>query len=193
MVDGELLVWINQGWSHPWLDFYFNLVSEKEGFSFPLLALMMLALGLAYGAAGWRAALALLLLVGLGDFTGSLLKEWFAMPRPCLEWAEHLRRWDGSAFVACGESRSGMPSNHALNFFSTLVFMSLLLRRWYWTALFLLLAVSVAISRVYLGSHFPSQVLVGAVFGAVFGALYVYVCMSRFDFFQQILHQRAKR
>jgi len=191
-MDSDLLLWINQGWSHPWLDLFFHRISEKAGFSFPLMALLMALLGLRYGAAGWRAALALLLLVGGGDYAGSLLKEWFAMPRPCLEWAAQLHRWDGGSVAACTQSSNGMPSNHALNFFSTFVFMSVLLRRWYWTGLFLLLAVAVALSRVYLGSHFPSQVLAGAAIGSVFGALYVYVCMCNFDFIHTIWRQRGR-
>ncbi|MDH5301123.1 MAG: phosphatase PAP2 family protein [Gammaproteobacteria bacterium] len=190
-MDGSLLLWINQGWAHPWLDVYFELVSAKAGFSFPLMALIIVALGLRYGVAGWRVGLGLLVLVVFGDAFGNLLKDGFGMPRPCLDWAAQLRGLGDSLFIGCEVSNSGMPSNHALNFFSTFVFMSLVLRRWYWTTLFLLLAVSVGLSRIYLGSHFPSQVLVGALIGAAWGGVFSWICVRHFDFMRQVWQQRS--
>ena len=64
-----------------------------------------------------------------------------------------------------------MPSNHALNFFAAATFLGLLARRRSaWATLFTL-AAAVGLSRVYLGRHYPSQVLVGAAIGVVAGLL----------------------
>lgn len=185
-MDADILLWINLGWQHPWLDWFFHTVSEKQGFSFPLMAIIVVALGLRFGKDGWKAAVALILLVILGDALGNVLKHLFDQPRPCLEWAAQLHRWDGQPFEACAQSTTGMPSNHALNFFSTFVFMSLLLPisvlRWG----FFLLAVCVGLSRIYLGSHFPSQVLAGMGVGLSFGLIYSMLCMRWGDFFFNI-------
>jgi 3-deoxy-D-manno-octulosonic-acid transferase len=64
-----------------------------------------------------------------------------------------------------------MPSNHALNFFLAASFLGVVLRSWKWGITFGLIAFTVALSRVYLGVHYPSQVLVGAIVGSLLGGL----------------------
>jgi len=49
-----------------------------------------------------------------------------------------------------------MPSGHALNFFSAAAFLGLALRRRALTAALFAIAALVALSRVYLGVHYPS-------------------------------------
>ena len=62
-----------------------------------------------------------------------------------------------------------MPSGHAMMAFAGATLLALVAPRLRWA--FLALAVGVALSRVYLGVHFPSDVMVGAVIGAAIGAL----------------------
>lgn len=61
-----------------------------------------------------------------------------------------------------------MPSGHAMMAFTGAVFLAAVVPRFRWALL--ALAVAIATSRVYLGVHYPSDVLVGAALGAAIGA-----------------------
>lgn len=157
-----------------WLDALMHWLSAKAAFGLPLLALLALGLIHREGRRGVGLALCLLLTVGLADAGGNVLKGVFQQPRPCAERpAAELR------IPPCPGDRTGMPSNHALNFFAALGFIALALRDWRWTAPLALVAVMVAVSRVYLGAHTPAQVLAGAALGLPFGLAMAALCARR--------------
>ena len=67
--------------------------------------------------------------------------------------------------------RYGFPSNHASNGFATATMLGLLYRRRWLTATALLWAVGSCYSRLYLGVHYPGDVLAGSILGMLFGWL----------------------
>ncbi|MCS6950105.1 MAG: phosphatase PAP2 family protein, partial [bacterium] len=88
--------------------------------------------------------------------------------RPC-EALEGVRAIDG-----CRASAS-FPSSHAVNNFAAATLFALFYRRWVaWLAFGL--AVLVSYSRIYLGLHYPSDVLGGAAIGVAcaFGVVWGY-------------------
>lgn len=123
-----------------------------------------------YRRGGWKGLLFMAGLVGLGilladQAASGLLKPLVARPRPChepvLEAVVHLVRGK------CG-GPYGFASSHAANFFAMAVLFAQFLRLPYWGrfgALFL--ASMVAYSRIYLGVHYPGDVVVGAMLGLV--------------------------
>ncbi len=109
----------------------------------------LLATTLATAGAVWSA-----------DLVATLLKAVFERPRPF----EALAAADPLLGATVGAS---MPSGHAATAFAGAVVLSVLLRRAA-PALFVL-AAAIAFSRIYVGVHYPLDVLAGAALGAAFG------------------------
>ena len=100
-------------------------------------------------------------LIGAGDFLGTQLKFWIARPRPC-----HVLL-NVHELAGCGKVFS-LPSNHAVNAATAAAFLGMLFPRTRWP-LGVLVAVG-GISRVYLGAHYPTDVLAGWCIGGLLGA-----------------------
>lgn len=95
----------------------------------------------------------------------NFLKHLIDRPRPCHDgqFLEPIR-----LLVGCGGGMS-MPSAHAANSFGQAVLFGLVYPalRWYLIGF----AALVSISRVFVGVHYPGDVLAGALVGGLFGGL----------------------
>jgi undecaprenyl-diphosphatase len=185
-VDEALLLWVNQGWAHPWLDVLFAWVSDRVSFALPLVLVLLVVSVWRFQRDGLKLWLLLLLVVGIGDALGALAKDLIGQPRPCYELSAELRSPGHGAMKACQASHTGMPSNHALNFFTMAAFLGAVLRGFRWRVGLVALALVVAISRVYLGKHFPSQVLAGALAGTAVGLTAYVLTAGRLAFMRAI-------
>ena len=107
------------------------------------------------------------LLIFIADF-GSvhLFKEVFERARPC-HFLEGIRVVDG-----CG-GPFGFISSHASNSFAIAFFMALLFRNFWGFAWLFSWAVVIGFSRIYLGVHYPFDIL-GGMFWGLFVSLLVY-------------------
>jgi undecaprenyl-diphosphatase len=92
-----------------------------------------------------------------------LFKNVFERLRPC--HVEELQTVIHS-LEACG-GKYGFISNHAANSFCFAMFTSMFFKNRYYTVLIFFWAVCVSYSRIYVGKHFPLDVICGAAFGIV--------------------------
>jgi len=149
----------------PLLDKWMIFFSERFVW-FPAYFVLLVVLAYFYRR---RALLLLPLLgvsVGLADAISSrLFKPYFARLRPCHnpDLSATLNLVNG-----CG-GQFGFLSSHAANSFALVVFLWIILPKRYWVANVLLLvwAILVSYSRMYLGAHYPSDVLAGATLGSL--------------------------
>ena len=134
----------------------------------PLYLFLLIFMPSRFGKKGWIWCLIFLLCFAISDqLSASLLKPMFHRVRPCnnpdLATLIHL-------IVPCGGGFS-FPSAHASNHFAMGVFSALTLSKyikWIWF-IPLLWAMIVALSQVYVGVHYPLDVLGGALLGSTIG------------------------
>ncbi|MGW8272150.1 MAG: glycosyltransferase family 39 protein [Thermodesulfovibrionales bacterium] len=154
-LDTHLFLLINGGLASSALDLVMPLITTRAYVLFVPLIAWILAKDLRRGCIA--AALALLSLA-FADAAAYVLKIAIGRPRPfaALE--------DVRLLVGRGGS-SAMPSGHATNAFAVASAIGLLFPGMV-RALLLIAAGLVALSRIYVGVHYPSDVLAGAVLGA---------------------------
>ncbi len=151
---------VNWTSANSFFDQLMPFVSDKSNFIFPIVAVA--ALIVIYGKRKDRWGLFLLAItVFASDSICNLLKHAFMRVRPC-EAVNGVR-----LLVGCGRSYS-FPSGHATNIFAAMVFLSIRYKRY--LPLLIAIALTVSYSRVYVGVHYPTDVVGGAVLGSLVAA-----------------------
>ncbi|HHX41162.1 MAG TPA: phosphatase PAP2 family protein [Armatimonadetes bacterium] len=155
-LDIALFRSINGAWAHPALDLVMLVLTQLGlgSIQVGLLALLYL-LG---GPAGRHAARVCFIAFLAGGVAAQILKLGVDRVRPALVV-------DGCHFVGEVLRYHSFPSGHTTTSFALAVVISRYYRRW--AALVFVLAAGVGLSRVYVGVHFPGDVLAGAVIGIV--------------------------
>jgi undecaprenyl-diphosphatase len=166
-LDKALFVLIQHDSDHSFLDMIMPIFREPLTW-IPLYAFMLYyAFRLGPGKA-WPFIVLTLLTVAVTDtVTAQLLKPLFGRLRPChdLELQSLLR-----GLVDCGGLYS-MPSNHAANHFGLATFWFFSIRaingrKWHWLWIW---AAAICYAQIYVGKHYPFDILVGSVFGFLTG------------------------
>lgn len=173
-LDRELFVYLNDMQSpfwdpimvfvsdkYVWVPFYLGLIGyviwRYKRKSIPMLLLAVLTIVLA------------------DSITSGIFKPYFARLRPCHDptLSETI-----NLVAGCG-GKFGFMSSHAANSFGFAVFFNLVLSDRYAVFKFILVAwaVIVSYSRIYLGVHFPGDI----VGGAIVGSFAAYLCALGYD------------
>ncbi|MCK9212130.1 MAG: phosphatase PAP2 family protein [Ignavibacteriaceae bacterium] len=162
-LDLIIFYFFNHALSSGILDLFFSFITNVRHW-FPVYIIALLYLVFKGGRKGRIAAVLVLLLVATTDQLGArVIKEIFQRLRPCNALSDVLTP------LGCTGTFS-FPSNHALNNFGVAIFFSILYPKAKW---YLITAASlIAISRVYLGLHYPSDIFGGAILGIGFGYLF---------------------
>lgn len=154
----------------PVLDYYFYYVTSLgEPIAFTLAGLLL-------WMSSWRKMVFVPILGGVVTGIAYLLKHYFSHERPSL----YLDRigWEGPRNVLDYYMHTGhqsFPSGHSMAAWALFAYIALVAGRSWVSALCLVAAVSVSLSRVYLMVHFLQDVVAGAAVGLLMAACAYYL------------------
>ena len=183
-IDVQLLIWVNHFFRSEWMDQFMLFCTARNSW-FPLYGVLIVVLYLSNPKQIWLNLFLIVCCVTLADQTAStLFKPLFERLRPC-----------HNSFVAdklilikdvCG-GKYGFVSSHAANTFAvvTLFYKKNVFKNKIYLYMFFLWAILVSLSRVYLGVHYPGDIIIGALVG-IFSTLLI--CMI-----QQGIERKLKK
>jgi undecaprenyl-diphosphatase len=169
-MDERLFLYLN-GMNSPFFDQVMYYASEKW-FWIPLYVILLLLLYRVYGRKIWAVLLMIAVLITITDQVSvQLFKNLVQRPRPCHE--ADLLPLIHLVKDKCGGAY-GFLSSHAANSSALMVFLTGLLWRRYRAVIFIMPAwvLLVSYSRVYLGVHYPGDVIAGMVVGGIIGFIF---------------------
>ncbi len=178
--DQWLFIEINSAQSNAFFDGLMPYIRNAYTWA-PLYLFLLVLITMNFRRGGWW-CLIFLCTVSLCDMTSSnLFKEVFQRPRPCSDpdFFQQVRL----VVDRCG-GNFGFTSNHAANHFGMATFILVTLRfyfkKWVWLAY--LWAALIGYAQVYVGVHYPFDILGGALIGFGYGWLLGTFFNKRFGF-----------
>jgi undecaprenyl-diphosphatase len=165
--DKSLFRIINTGMSNDFFDTILPWLREGKLWA-PLYLFLISFLWINFRRRGLIVGLGLILSVGLADFTsGTIIKKNVQRIRPCSDPSMEMMITER---VICGSGYS-FTSNHSANHFAIATFLIAVLGFVSPAVRYLsvLWAGSIAFSQVYVGVHYPLDVICGALLGGVIG------------------------
>lgn len=166
--DSQLFLWLNHQLVNPLFDAVLPFFRDSI-FWMPLYLFIIAFIFFNFGGKGFWWLLAFLTTVALTDLTGTyLFKETIQRLRPCNE--PSLAGQVRLVIRSCPGGYSFL-SNHAANHFGLATFMVCSFGRIFkpWVYVFYLWAVLISFAQIYVGVHYPLDILGGAVLGLVAG------------------------
>lgn len=162
--DQQLFLFLNSFHS-PFWDEVMWMISGRLTW-IPLYIAILVTLGIKYRRKFLVLLLFVIIAITLSDRTSVMFKNIVKRPRPC-----HEQLLEGKVHTvknSCGGAY-GFVSSHATNSFTIALFSLLLIRKRWFTFAILIWALVVGYSRIYLGVHYPGDVICGSFLGALIG------------------------
>jgi len=166
-LDYRLFVLINSHWTNSLFDFVCPLLRNRFLWV-PLYVFLFSFFVINFQRKGWLIIAFMILSVAFADQISShLLKPSVHRTRPC---NQEILAGKVRMMVDCSNSYS-FPSSHASNHFAAAIFLlTLFARRRKWLMLILVFwAFAISYSQVYVGLHYPLDILGGAIIGSLIG------------------------
>lgn len=161
--DKDLFIYLNSI-HHPWLDPIMTFLSSYVSWTLVCVGIIVLMI-YKNKSQGIAASFFMLLGLGINSLTNNLIKLVIMRPRPGHEilLQEVIRQLEdaGTAY--------SFFSAHSSNSVCMALFVALYFRNRYYTIIAFIWAIVVAYSRIYVGKHYPLDVMVGLVFGILTG------------------------
>ena len=166
--DRKLFFLINNNMANGFLDAIMPFLRESNVWV-PLYLFLLVFILVNFGKRGWRWILFAACTAAACDLVSSkLIKEHIFRLRPANnpELADHVR-----SLVNYYPQSSSFTSSHATNHFGLAMFIVLTLQPYTskWIRLFFLWAAVICFAQVYVGVHYPFDVLSGALLGCGLG------------------------
>jgi undecaprenyl-diphosphatase len=181
-IDESLFLVFNQSGSETW-DFFWTLLTDKY-LAALLFGVILLFLWKRYNfKTVFVLGAFLVVMVGVTDVFSTVVKNLVERPRPCSvnsSIVDQVRVVSDGVFGSLTTKNAekcekfSFFSAHAAVSLALALFFGLILNKQFKHSMFILVVwgVLVSASRIYLGFHYPSDVIVGAIVGALFGFLF---------------------
>ncbi|MGB0840025.1 MAG: phosphatase PAP2 family protein [Chitinophagales bacterium] len=168
-LDYWLFDLLNGVWHNALFDQIMPLL-RNQYFWPPLYLFLLVFLGVNYPKQAVWIILGLIITLLFSDqISSGWFKPFFQRSRPCYDMSiiDTVRLLK----LGCG-GRYGFVSSHAANHFAIATYLVLLFRMPFWGigGLTFLWAASISYAQIYVGVHFPFDILVGAILGSLLGA-----------------------
>ncbi len=164
-LDVELFYFINTTLSNSFFDALLPWIRNKYLWA-PLYAFVAVFLAVNFPRNWWKIILLAIVVVFISDqLSSTIIKPLVHRLRPCKDLLniEHLR-----LLVSCGSGFS-FPSSHAANHFAFAMFFFRLFPNKWVLASGMFWAASISFAQVYVGVHYPLDVIGGMVLGLFCG------------------------
>lgn len=156
-VDKKIFTFFNSSIANPVFDIFFPIITNQDIWIIPIL-LGIIILSIKGGTKGRIASIVLIIGVILADYSSAqIIKPYFQRLRPSHDILDQIR-----LLVPKG-GRYGFVSSHAANMYVSATILGYFYSKQ--KRLFFTIASLVAFSRVYVGVHYPADIVFGGLLG----------------------------
>lgn len=175
--DDRLFDWVNHDWSSPPLDVAFRFFTLGSKLPIVIAFLVIVLIAHLFASAKSRAAaIQTMIAWPIANGVTDVFKKLFYAARPCVVHPDYVKVADYAGKAIFSDS-SGIMSAHAANMAAVATVITLRLK--WWGAPWILVALLSGLSRIYVGVHYPSQVMLGWLTGIAVAS----VVVKAWDFF----------